>query len=163
MIALNGLVGLSLMLGGLRYRDSITTSRVSCLPERDHGLAVLGLVLQISLFDERPNLFPEQEISLRRCRRCFTRSFCSPNATTPWLLPGCKETATKHSPHHLARIRSTGFHALMMLLYLAAVIFLLRNSPFPWETASINSHPQAFGGRSSLRWCLSPEGLGGSR
>src|SRR4029453_520026 len=73
-----------------------------------------------------------------------------------------QETATKHSPHHVPRVRSTGFHALMLLLYLATVIFLAEKFAVPLDN-SIETFgmPQAFGGAIIATLVLSPEGLGG--
>ena len=73
-----------------------------------------------------------------------------------------KETPTKHSPHHLLRVQSTGFHAVVLLLYLAAVIFLAEKFAVPLDNSIEQFHmPQAFGGAVIAALVLSPEGLGG--
>jgi Ca2+:H+ antiporter len=73
-----------------------------------------------------------------------------------------KETATRHSPHHVIRVRSTKFHALMLLSYLVAVIFLAEKFAVPMDNSIEQFHmPQAFGGAIIAALVLSPEGLGG--
>ena len=93
MIALNGLVGLSLMLGGLRYREQhYNIQGVNAYLNVIMALAVLGLVLpNFTTSTERPNLF-------HRTRNFFCGGVAvalrglsaHPDAATPWLLPGCK-------------------------------------------------------------------------
>jgi Ca2+:H+ antiporter len=165
MIALNGLVGLSLILGGLRYREQhYNIQGVNAYLNVTMALAVLGLVLpNFTTSTSGPTFSTEQEIFF---------------ATVSLLLYGIflviqtlrhrgyfldvKETATKHSQHHVARIRSTGFHALMLLLYLAAVIFLAEKFAVPLDNSIEQFHvPQAFGGAVIAALVLSPEGLGG--
>jgi len=75
-----------------------------------------------------------------------------------------KETAAadKRLPHHLARVRSTGFHALMLVLYLGVVIFLAEKFAIPLDNSIEQFHmPQAFGGAIIAALVLSPEGLSG--
>src|SRR5438874_7520031 len=75
-----------------------------------------------------------------------------------------KEIATQHSPRHLARVRSTGFHALMLLLYQVTVIFLAEKFAIPLDNSIEQFHmPQAFGGAIIAVLVLSPEGLGAIR
>jgi Ca2+:H+ antiporter len=138
MIALGGLVGLSLMLGGLRYREQhYNIQGVNAYLNVIMALAVLGLVLY-SIF---------LLIQTLRHRGYFL---------------DVKETATKHLPHHLPRVRSTGFHSVVLLLYLAAVIFLAEKFAVPLDNSIEQFHmPQAFGGAVIAALVLSPEGLGG--
>jgi Ca2+:H+ antiporter len=60
------------------------------------------------------------------------------------------------------RVRSTGFHALMLFLYLGVVIFLAEKFAVPLDNSIEKFRmPQAFGGAIIAALVLSPEGLGG--
>jgi Ca2+:H+ antiporter len=165
MIALNGLVGLSLMLGGLRYREQhYNIQGVNAYLNVIMALAVLGLVLpNFTISTSGPTFSTEQEIFFASVSLLLYAVFLLIQTLRHrGYFLDVKETATKHSPHHLARIRSTGFHALMMLLYLAAVIFLAEKFAVPLDNSIEQFHmPQAFGGAVIAALVLSPEGLGG--
>jgi len=165
MIALNGLVGLSLMLGGLRYREQhYNIQGVNAYLNVIMALAVLGLVLpNFTISTSGPTFSTEQEIFFAAVSLLLYAVFLLIQTLRHrGYFLDVKETATKHSPHHLARIRSTGFHALMLLLYLAAVIFLAEKFAVPLDNSIEQFHmPQAFGGAVIAALVLSPEGLGG--
>ena len=165
MIALNGLVGLSLMLGGLRYREQhYNIQGVNAYLNVIMALAVLGLVLpNFTISTSGPTFSTEQEIFFAAVSLLLYAVFLLIQTLRHrGHFLDVKETATKHSPHHLARIRSTGFHALMLLLYLGAVIFLAEKFAVPLDNSIEQFHmPQAFGGAVIAALVLSPEGLGG--
>ncbi len=165
MIALNGLVGLSLMLGGLRYREQhYNIQGVNAYLNVIMALAVLGLVLpNFTTSTSGPTFSTEQGIFFATVSLLLYAVFLLIQTLRHrGYFLDVKETATKHSPHHLARIRSTGFHALMLLLYLAAVIFLAEKFAVPLDNSIEQFHmPQAFGGAVIAALVLSPEGLGG--
>lgn len=165
MIALAGLVGLSLMLGGLRYREQhYNIQGVNAYLNVIMALAVLGLVLpNFTTSTSGPTFSTEQEIFFAAMSLLLYAVFLLIQTLRHrGYFLDVKETATKHSPHHLARIRSTGFHALMLLLYLAAVIFLAEKFAVPLDNSIEQFHmPQAFGGAVIAALVLSPEGLGG--
>ena len=165
MIALNGLVGLSLLLGGLRYREQhYNIQGVNAYLNVIMALAVLGLVLpNFTISTSGPTFSTEQEIFFAAVSLLLYAVFLLIQTLRHrGYFLDVKETATKHSPHHLARIRSTGFHALMLLLYLAAVIFLAEKFAIPLDNSIEQFHmPQAFGGAVIAALVLSPEGLGG--
>ena len=165
MIALNGLVGLSLMLGGLRYREQhYNIQGVNAYLNVIMALAVLGLVLpNFTTSTSGPTFSTEQGIFFAAVSLLLYAIFLLIQTLRHrGYFLDVKETATKHSPHHLARVRSTGFHALMLLLYLAAVIFLAEKFAIPLDNSIEQFHmPQAFGGAVIAALVLSPEGLGG--
>ena len=165
MIALNGLVGLSLMLGGLRYREQhYNIQGVNAYLNVIMALAVLGLVLpNFTTSTSGPTFSTEQGIFFAAVSLLLYAVFLLIQTLRHrGYFLDVKETATKHSPHHLARVRSTGFHALMLLLYLAAVIFLAEKFAVPLDNSIEQFHmPQAFGGAVIAALVLSPEGLGG--
>ena len=165
MIALNGLVGLSLMLGGLRYREQhYNIQGVNAYLNVIMALAVLGMVLpNFTISTSGPTFSTEQEIFFASVSLLLYAVFLLIQTLRHrGYFLDVKETATKHSPHHLLRVRSTGFHALMLLLYLATVIFLAEKFAVPLDNSIEQFHmPQAFGGAVIAALVLSPEALGG--
>lgn len=165
MIALNGLVGLSLLLGGLRYREQhYNIQGVNAYLNVIMALAVLCLVLpNFTTSTTGPSFSTEQEIFFVAVSLLLYGTFLLIQTLRHrGYFLDVKEIAAKHSPHHLAPVRSTGFHALMLLLYLAAVIFLAERFAVPLDNSIEEFHmPQAFGGAVIAALVLSPEGLGG--
>jgi Ca2+:H+ antiporter len=165
MIALNGLVGLSLVLGGLRYREQhYNIQGVNAYLNVIMALAVLGLVLpNFTTSTSGPTFSTEQGIFFAAVSLLLYAIFLLIQTLRHrGYFLDLQETATKHSPHHLPRVRSTGFHALMLLLYLATVIFLAEKFAVPLDNSiETFNMPQAFGGAIIAALVLSPEGLGG--
>ncbi len=165
MIALNGLVGLSLLVGGLRYREQhYNIQGVNAYLNVIMGLTVLGLVFpNFTTSTSGPTFSTEQEIFLVAVSLLLYAIFLLIQTLRHrGYFLDLKETATNHSPHHLDRVRSTAFHAVMLLLYLVTVIFLAEKFAVPLDN-SIEKFgmPQAFGGAIIAALVLSPEGLGG--
>jgi Ca2+:H+ antiporter len=63
--------------------------------------------------------------------------------------------------HHHSQVRSTGFHATMLILYLLGVVLLAEKFAIPLDN-SIERFglPQAFGGAVIAALVLAPEGIG---
>ena len=165
MIALGGLVGLSLLLGGLRYHEQhYNLQGVNSYLNVIMALAVLGLVLpNFTTSTSGPTFSTEQEIFLvvvsvslyaiflliqtMRHRQYFVES---------------QDVAIKSaSAHHQLQIRSTPYHAVMLIVYLLAVILLAEKFAIPLDN-SIEQFgiPQAFGGAIIAALVLAPEGIG---
>ena len=165
MIALNGLVGLSLLLGGLRYREQhYNIQGVNAYLNVIMALAVLGLVLpNFTTSTSGPTFSTEQGIFFAAVSLLLYAIFLLIQTLRHrGYFLDVKEVATQHSPHHLARVRSKSFHALMLLLYLVTVIFLAEKFAIPLDNSIEQFHmPQAFGGAVIAALVLSPEGLGG--
>jgi Ca2+:H+ antiporter len=168
MIALNGLVGLSLLLGGLRFREQhYNLQGVNAYLNVIMALAVLGLVLpNFTTSTSGPTFSTEQQIFLAVVSLLLYAIFLFIQTMRHrgYFVDFTQTAATaaKYSPHHLLKLRSTGFHALMLLLYLAAVIFLAEKFAVPLDNSIEKFHmPQAFGGAIIAALVLSPEGLGG--
>ena len=165
MIALNGLVGLSLLLGGLRYREQhYNIQGVNAYLNVIMALAVLGLVLpNFTTSTAGPTFSTEQGIFFAAVSLLLYATFLLIQTLRHrGYFLDVKETSAKHSPHHVVRVRSTGFHAVMLLLYLATVIFLAEKFAVPMDNSIEKFHmPQAFGGAIIAALVLSPEGLGG--
>ena len=165
MIALNGLVGLSLVLGGLRYREQhYNIQGVNAYLNVIMALSVLGLVLpNFTTSTSGPTFSTEQEIFFTVVSLLLYAIFLLIQTLRHrGYFLDAKETATKHSSHGSPHVRSTSFHALMLLLYLGAVIFLAEKFAVPLDNSIEKFHmPQAFGGAIIAALVLSPEGLGG--
>ena len=165
MIALNGLVGLSLLFGGLRYREQYYNIQgVNAQLNVIMALAVLGLVLpNFTTSTSGPTFSTAQEIFFVTMSLLLYATFLLiVTLRHRGYFVEAKQTATRHSTHHSARVRSTGFHALMLVLYLGVVIFLAEKFAVPLDNSIEQFHmPQAFGGAIIAALVLSPEGLGG--
>src|SRR5207302_6113313 len=128
MIALNGFVGLALLIGGLRHREQYYNLQgVNSYLNVIMTLAVLGLVLpDFTTTTGGPTFSTEQQIFLivvalflyaiflviqtMRHRGYFMESEHAGVAASPG--------------HHSLHVQSTAFHAPMLLLYLIVVILL---------------------------------------
>src|SRR5438034_641252 len=163
MIALNGLVGLSLLLGGLRYREQhYNIQGVNAYLNVIMALAVLGLVLpNFTTSTSGPTFSTEQGIFFAAVSLLLYAIFLLIQTLRHrGYFLDLQETAAKHSPHHLPRVRSTGFHALMLLLYLATVILLAEKFAVPLDNSIEQFHmPQAFGVEVISALVIYPEGL----
>jgi Ca2+:H+ antiporter len=165
MIALNGLVGLSLVVGGLRYREQhYNIQGVNAYLNVIMALAVLGLVFpNFTTSTTGPTFSTEQEIFFATVSLLLYGTFLLIQTLRHrGYFLDVKETVNRHSSHHVTRVRSTKFHAVMLLSYLAAVIFLAEKFAVPMDNSIEQFHmPQAFGGAIIATLVLSPEGLGG--
>lgn len=165
MIALNGLVGLSLLLGGLRYREQhYNIQGVNAYLNVIMALAVLGLVLpNFTTSTSGPTFSTEQEIFFVTMSLSLYATFLLIETLRHrGYFVEAKETAAKPSTHHIAHVQSTRFHALMLILYLGVVVFLAEKFAIPLDNSIEQFHmPQAFGGAIIAALVLSPEGLGG--
>src|SRR5213596_1392650 len=167
MIALNGLVGLSLLLGGLRYREQYYNLQgVNSYLNVIMTLAVLGLVLpNFTTSKSGPNFSTEQEVFLIVVSLLLYGIFLLIQTVRHrryFMEP--EDVAAPTSTHHPVQVRSTAFHAVMLLLYLVAVIFMAEKFAIPLDNSIEQFHmPQAFGGAIVAALVLSPEGLGAIR
>ena len=168
MIALNGLVGLSLLLGGLRYREQYYNLQgVNSYLNVIMTLAVLGLVFPIFTTSTRgPTFSTEQEIFLIVVSLLLYAIFMLIQTVRHryYFVQSKHLPVAANSPHHPFQERSTAFHAAMLLLYLVTVILLAEKFAIPLDN-SIEKFdmPQAFGGAIIAALVLSPEGLGAIR
>jgi Ca2+:H+ antiporter len=165
MIALNGLIGLSLLLGGLRHHEQhYNLQGTSAYLNTIMSLCVLGLVLpNYTTSLSGPRFSPVQEIFLvvtsltlyaiflmtqtRRHRAYFVES---------------KGAAEGSDEAHHFQVRSLGFHTVMLFLYLIAVIVLAEKFAIPLDNCIEQfGMPQAFGGAIVASLVLAPEALSG--
>jgi Ca2+:H+ antiporter len=165
MIALNGLVGLCLLLGGLRHREQYynlqgATSYLNVIM----ALAVLGLVLpNFTTSTSGPTFSTEQEIFLAVMSLSLYAIFLLIQTMRHrhYFMESKDVVVAANSAHHPLQIRSTAFHAAMLFLYLIAVILLAEKFAIPLDNSIERfGMPQAFGGAIIAALVLAPEGLG---
>src|SRR6266536_782943 len=164
MIALNGLVGLCLLLGGLRYREQhYNLQGVNAYLNVIMSLAVLGLVLpNFTTSTTGPTFSIEQEIFLAVVSLLLYGIFLFIQTMRHrrYFMDSSNNAAGTRSAHHPPRTRSTPFHATMLLLYLVAVICLSEKFAIPLDNSIEKFHmPQAFGGAIIAALVLSPAGF----
>jgi len=168
MIALNGLVGLSLLLGGLRHREQYyNLLGVNAYLNVIMTLAVLGLVLpNFTTSQSGPNFSTEQEVFLIVVSLLLYAIFLLIQTVRHrrYFMEPENVIVPTSSAHHPLQVRSTAFHAVMLLLYLVAVILMAEKFAIPLDNSIEKFHmPQAFGGAIIAALVLSPEGLGAVR
>jgi Ca2+:H+ antiporter len=168
MIALNGLVGLALLLGGLRHNEQYYNLQgVNAYLNVIMTLAVLGLVLPVfTLSTGGPTFSTEQAIFLVATSLLLYGIFLLIQTVRHryYFLESEDTIAEGESAHHSLKVRSITFHATMLLLYLLGVILLAEKFAIPLDNSIEQFHmPQAFGGAIIAVLVLSPEGLGAVR
>jgi Ca2+:H+ antiporter len=168
MIALNGLVGVSLLLGGLRHREQYyNLLGVNSYLNVIMALAVLGLVLpNFTTSTKGPTFSTEQEIFLIAMSLLLYAIFLLIQTVRHrrYFMESEDVVVPASSAHHPLQVRSTAFHAVLLLIYLVTVILLAEKFAIPLDNSIEKFHmPQAFGGAIIAALVLSPEGLGAIR
>jgi Ca2+:H+ antiporter len=168
MIALNGLVGLSLLLGGLRYREQYYNFLgVNSYLNVIMTLAVLGLVFPNFTTSKRgPYFSTEQEVFLIVVSLLLYAIFLLIETVRHrgYFMESGDVVAPAKYAHHSLQVRSTAFHAALLLVYLITVILLAEKFAIPLDNGIEKFHmPQALGGAIIAALVLSPEGLGAVR
>jgi Ca2+:H+ antiporter len=165
MIALNGLVGLCLLVGGLRYREQYYNLQgVNSYLNVIMTLAVLGLVLpNFTTSTSGPTFSTEQKIFLAVTSFLLYAIFLLIQTVRhrQYFIETKDAEVAASSADHPTHVYSTSFHATMLLLYLITVILLAEKFAIPLDNSIEQFHmPQAFGGAMIAALVLSPEGLG---
>jgi Ca2+:H+ antiporter len=168
MIALNGLVGLSLLLGGLRHREQYyNLLGVNSYLNVIMTLAVLGLVFpDFTTSKSGPYFSTEQEVFLIVVSVLLYAIFLLIQTVRHrrYFMESEDVVVPATSAHHPLQVRSTAFHAAMLLVYLITVILLAEKFAIPLDNGIEKFHmPQALGGAIIAALVLSPEGLGAIR
>src|SRR5882762_10591450 len=162
MIALNGLVGLSLLLGGLRHHEqNYNLQGTNAYLNTIMALAVLGLVLpNFTTSMSGPRFSTVQEIFLAVTSIGLYAIFLLIQTMrhSEYFLES--EDTGHTSEHHAGPMHSTIYHAVMLILYLLVVVVLAEKFAIPLDN-SIESFgmPQAFGGAIVAGLVLAPEAL----
>jgi Ca2+:H+ antiporter len=165
MIALNGFVGLCLLMGGLRHREQLYNLQgVNSYLNVIMTLAVLGLVLpNFTTTTGGPTFSTEQQIFLIVMSLLLYAIFLFIQTMrhSGYFIES-KETGVAANPaHHSLQVQSTAFHTVMLLLYLITVILLAEKFAIPLDNGIEQfGLPQAFGGATIAALVLTPEGIG---
>ena len=165
MIALGGLVGLSLLLGGLRYREQhYNLQGVNSYLNVIMALAVLGLVLPtFTTSTSGPTFSTAQGVFLAVMAVGLYGIFLLIQTLrhSQYFMELKDVAVAAKFGHHQPEVRSTGFHAVLLVLYLFAVVLLAEKFAIPLDN-SIEQFgmPQAFAGAIIAALVLAPEGIG---
>ena len=165
MIALNGFVGLCLVIGGLRYREQYYNLQgVNSYLNVIMTLAVLGLVLpNFTTSTSSPTFSTEQEIFLIVMSLLLYAIFLLIQTMRHrrYFVESRGTVVAADSAHHPLQTYSTAFHATMLLLYMVTVILLAEKFAVPLDNSIERfGMPQAFGGAIIAALVLAPEGIG---
>ena len=139
MIALNGFVGLSLLIGGLRHREQYYNLQgVNSYLNVIMTLAVLGLVLpDFTTTTGGPTFSTEQQIFLIVVSLVLYAIFLVIQTMRHrGYFMESEQAGVAASPgHHSLHVQSTAFHAPMLLLYLIVVILLAEKFAIPLDNS----------------------------
>jgi len=171
MIVLNGMVGLSLLLGGLRYHEqTYNLQGANAFLAVIVPLAVLGLILpNFTTSSPGPTLSPFQAVFLIVMSIGLYGVFLAIQNLRHrnYFVSPDSEDAAAGPPHgvgHGCETCSVGYHTLLLLLYLAPLIILTKQMAVPINFAIHKWHaPSALGGFLVAVLILAPESLGAAR
>ncbi len=170
MIVLNGLVGLSLVLGALRYREqSYNLQGAGVYLAMIATLAVLGLILpNFTLATAGPTLSTTQGILLGLMSVGLYATFLFGQTTRHreyFLdLNPAGEPATEGDGHAGLVVRSVPFHAALLLCYLVPLVLLSKKLAIPIDHGiRVLGAPPELGGFIIAALVLSPEAFSGLR
>jgi Ca2+:H+ antiporter len=162
MIALNGLIGLSLLLGGLRHHEQhYNLQGASAYLNAIMALSVLGLVLpNFTTSMSGPRFSTVQEIFLAVTSIGLYAIFLLIQTMRHSEYFMDTRGAGHASEHHAGPMHSTIYHAVMLILYLLVVIVLAEKFAIPLDNSIERfGMPQAFGGAIVAGLVLAPEAL----
>jgi Ca2+:H+ antiporter len=165
MIALNGFVGLCLLIGGLRHREQYYNLQgVNSYLNVIMTLAVLGLVLpNFTTTTGGPTFSTGQQIFLIVVTLFLYAIFLVIQTMRHrgYFIESEQAGVMTPPTHHSLHVRSTAFHASMLFLYLIIVILLAEKFAIPLDN-SIEQFgmPHEFGGAMIAALVLTPEGIG---
>ena len=164
MIALNGLVGLSLLLGGLRHHEQSYNLRgANAYLNAIMALSVLSLVLpDFTKSMSGPHHTNLPEIFLATCSLGLYGIFLliqTMRHSQDFMETGAA-AALIHPTHKPIKMRSGPYHTLLLFLYLLAVILLAEKFAIPLDDSIERfGMPPAFGGAIVAALVLAPEAL----
>src|SRR6266478_4999963 len=162
MIALNGLIGLSLLLGGLRHHEQhYNLQGASAYLNTIMVLSVLGLVLpNFTTSLSGPRFSTVQEIFLATTSIGLYAIFLLIHTMRHSAYFMELKDAGHASEHDAGPMHSTIYHAVMLILYLLVVVVLAEKFAIPLDNSIERfGMPQAFGGAIVAALVLAPEAL----
>jgi Ca2+:H+ antiporter len=165
MIALNGLIGLSLLLGGMRHREQhYNLQGTGAYLNTIMTLSVLGLVLPnftTSMSGPRLSTIQEEFLIVTSLVLYGVFLMMQTRRHSEYFMEA-KEAEQGGDHGHGFVIRSIGFHTTMLFVYLIAVIVLAEKFAIPLDNFIERlGMPQAFGGALVAALVLAPEALAG--
>ncbi len=164
MIALNGLIGLSLLLGGLRHREqSYNLKGTNAYLNAIMALSVLGLVLpDFTTSMSGPNLSRVQEIFLATSSLILYGIFLLIQTMrhSQFFVESGETAGAGHAEHAPVEMRSGVYHSVLLVSYLVAVILLAEKFAIPLDVSIERfGMPHALGGAIVAALVLAPEAL----
>ena len=162
MIALNGLIGLSLLLGGLRHREQdYNLQGASAYLNTIMALSVLGLVLpNFTTSMSGPRFSTVQEIFLAATSIGLYAIFLLIQTTRHSAYFVETKGGKSGSEHHAGPMHSALYDTVMLFLYLLVVVVLAEKFAIPLDNSIERfGMPQAFGGAIVAGMVLAPEAL----
>jgi Ca2+:H+ antiporter len=172
MIVLNGMLGLSLLLGGLRYHEqTYNLQGANAFLAVIVPLAVLGLVLpNFTMSSPGPTFSPLQSTFLIVMSIGLYGAFLAIQNLRHrdyFVLPNSAEAGTNQKVsglHDESEFRSVPYHTLLLLVYLLPLVILSKQLAAPIDYGiRVLGAPSAFGGFVVAVLILSPESLGAVR
>lgn len=166
MIALNGLIGLSLLLGGLRHREQqYNLQGAGAYLNTIMALTVLSLVLPdftTSLSGPRLTFSQETFLIVVSLSLYAIFLFIQVRRHSGFFRETSGVNSDDEVEHHHLVVRSTPFHAVMLILYLVVVVILAEKFGVPLDNCIERfGMPQALGGAIVASLVLAPEALSG--
>src|SRR5207247_6506783 len=137
MIALNGLIGLSLLLGGLRHHEQhYNLQGASAYLNTIMVLAVLGLVVpNFTTSMSGPRFSTEQAVFLATTSIGLYAIFLLIQTMRHSDYFVESKSVALAAEHHAGPMRSTMYHAVMLVLYLVIVIVLAEKFAIPLDNS----------------------------
>lgn len=163
MIVLNGMVGISLLLGGWKhYEQDYNIRGANSFLALIVPLSVLGLVLPtFTKTTETPTFSPFQAvfITIMSIGLYVVFLFIQNRRHREYFISTEADVADAE-PHHDFTIRSVPYHAAFLVAYLLPLVFLAKKLAVPvdYGTAKFEA-PQALGGFLIAILILSPEAM----
>ena len=172
MIVLNGLVGTSLLFGGLRYHEQTynlygaNAFLAVILP-----LSVLGLVLpRFTVSSPGPTLSPLQSVFLIFMSVALYGVFLAIQTMRHrdyFVSPSAAAATTDHQGADMDgtfEVQSLGYHSLLLLAYIVPIVVLAKRIAVPIDYGiRVLGAPAALGGLLVAVLILSPESLAAVR
>jgi Ca2+:H+ antiporter len=168
MIVLNGMIGLTLLIGGLRYHEqSYNLQGASAYLAMIVSLSGLGLILpNFTRATAAPTFSPWQAIFLSVMSIGVYGVFLAIQTSrhrTYFMAPEETEEVAGDSHHNIAT-RSMAYHGCFLIAYLLPMVLLSKNLAVPIEYGtSVLRAPQALAGFIVAALVLFPESLSAFR
>ena len=172
MIALNGMVGVTLLLGGLKHREQqYNLQGANAFLAVIVPLSILGLVLpNYTQSTSDPSFSAAQATFMIVLSVGIYGVFLGIQTVRHRSLfvqprrDGEGDGNTSEDAHGVAGMRSIPFHAVMLVLYLVPLVVLAKKLAFPIDHGiEVLEFPYALGGFLVAVLILSPEALGAAR